>query len=65
MGVHGVVVGRHHVVVGTHVTLWRRMAIVWARGVRPCVIVGDHDANCGRVWTPRRDIVGAHVDAHV
>lgn len=24
-------------------------------------IVGDHDANCWRVWTSRRDIVGAHV----
>lgn len=34
---------------------------MWAHYGHPCVTVGDHDANCGRMWTPRRDIVGAHV----
>lgn len=28
---------------------------------QPRDFVGAHDANRGRVWTPRRDIVGAHM----
>lgn len=54
MEAHGAIVDTHHNVVGTHAALWRRIATTWSR-------LGNHDANCGHVWTSRRDIVGAHV----